>query len=99
MLLFKHECRDMGESRQTGNKSGSSIKNRLQRGEANFGEANKEGITIVDTRANKGMNYLGKNRRRNRSSDCLQASEMVIAGAGEISNVVRERERAIKCHT
>ena len=47
----------MGEPWETGNKSGSCIKNLLQRGEAHFRETNKEGITIVYARANKGMNY------------------------------------------
>jgi len=39
----------------------------LRRGEAYFRKASEEGITIIYTRANKGVNYAGKDQRRYRS--------------------------------
>jgi hypothetical protein len=51
----------------------------LERGEAYFGKANEEGVAIIYPRANKSMNYGSKDQGRDRSSDCPQASQMVIA--------------------
>ena len=57
MQMFKQECRGVEEWRETGNKSIAAALRTDQRGEAHFREANKEGITIVNASANKGMNY------------------------------------------
>ena len=58
--VVKSEGGDMRPARLSGYYSGRGIQNRLKRRETAFREASKERVTVFDSRANKGMDYRGK---------------------------------------
>jgi len=48
------------EFRKASNKSGSSIKNRLDGGASNFREPNKKRVAVVNSGADKSVDYFSK---------------------------------------
>jgi len=76
--LVNHE--DVREFRKTSNKSGSSIENRLVGGALNFREANKKRVAVVNSGADKSMDYYSHGGHGNRFTDSSKAPELVVRG-------------------
>ena len=77
----------MREARQSSYQPGSRIKHRLKRGEAHFGKANKQRVAVINAGADEGMDYRRKDRGGDRTSNCSEASQVEVAGTGEILDV------------
>jgi len=62
------------------NKSGSSIENRLDGRTSNFREANKKRVAVVNSGADKSMNYCSHGGCGNRFTYSSKAPELVVRG-------------------
>jgi len=79
--LIKHEGGDVRDFRKTSKKSGSSIENRLDVGESDLREADKKRVAVVNSRANKALNYCSHGGCGNRFADSSKAPELIVGGA------------------
>ena len=70
----------MRKLRKASSKSGSSIENRLDGGESDLKEADKKRVAVVNSRADKGLDYCSHGGCGNRITDSSKASEMVARG-------------------
>ena len=71
----------MKEFNKTRDKSGSSIKNRLDGGDSDLRAADRKRVAIVNSRANKEMDYCSHSECVNRFADSSKAKILVVRGA------------------
>jgi len=76
--LVKHEGGDVNEIRKARNNSGSSIESRLDGGESDLKEADKKRVAVVNSKANKGMDYCSHGRCGNRFAGLSKVAKRPI---------------------
>ena len=87
MKFFQHIGGDVREVRRSSYQHGSRIKHRLKRGEVHFRKAYKQRVAVINAGADEGMDYRRKDRGGDRTSNCSEASQVEVAGTGEILDV------------